>query len=162
MKDSKTPMLVTAISVIVNIVLSYYLILVESLPIYFLAFSFSASSILGVILMGFFLNRKINLPKLEIIITATKIFISTVVMGVALYVPIKLLDQLVIDTTRTIGLLMLTGIAGAVGIISYIFFTWLFDIKEAYYIIAIIKKFGQKDQILKQVNELISGPKLNT
>lgn len=162
MKDSKTPMIVTLVSVVANIALSYYLILVNSLPIYFLAFSFSSSSILGVILMSLFLNRKISLPKLEITFTATKIFISTIVMGVALYVPIKLLDQLVIDTTRTIGLLILTGIAGAAGIISYIFFTWLFDIKEAYYVLAVIKKFGAKDKILKQVNELISGTKLNT
>ena len=83
-------------------------------------------------------------------------------MGVAVYVPIKLLDQLVIDTTRTIGLLILTGIAAVAGIISYIFFTWLFDIQEAYYIIAVIKKFGSKDKILKQIDELISGTKLNT
>jgi putative peptidoglycan lipid II flippase len=162
MKDSKTPMVVTLISVVVNIALSYYLVLVNSLPIYFLAFSFSVSSVLGVILMGFFLNKKISLPKIEITITAAKIIISTIVMGVALYVPIKLLDQLVIDTTRTIGLIMLTGIAGAAGIVSYIFFTWLFDIKEAYYVIAVIKKFGNRNKILKQVNELISGTKLNT
>ncbi|MBI4091909.1 MAG: polysaccharide biosynthesis C-terminal domain-containing protein, partial [Candidatus Levybacteria bacterium] len=161
-KDSKTPMIVTAISVITNVVVSYYLILINSLPIYFLAFSFSASSILGVILMSFFLNRKISLPKLEIAFAATKISISTVVMAVALYVPIKLLDQLVIDTTRTIGLLILTGISAVLGLMSYVFFTWLFDIKEAYYVIAVIKKFGNKDKILKQVDELISGTKLNT
>lgn len=162
LKDSKTPMVITLISVVANILMSYYLILVNSLPIYFLGLSFSASSLLGVVLMSLFLNRKISLPKTEILFTATKIFISTIVMGVALYVPIKLLDQLVIDTTRTVGLLILTGIAGAAGLVSYIFFTWLFDIKEAYYVIAVIKKFGNKDRILKQVNELISGPKFNT
>src|SRR3972149_364717 len=88
MKDSKTPMIVTLLSVAANILMSYYLILINSLPIYFLAFSFSASSILGVILMSFFLNRKISLPKIEIVFTATKIFISTIVMGVAIYIPI--------------------------------------------------------------------------
>ena len=162
MKDSKTPLIVTLLSVAANILMSYYLILVESLPIYFLAFSFSASSILGAILMSFFLNRKISLPKLEIAFAATKISISTVVMAVAIYVPIKLLDQLVIDTTRTIGLLILTGISSVLGLIAYVFFTWLFDIKEAYYVIAVIKKLGSKDKILKQIGELISGTKLNT
>ena len=162
MKDSKTPMIVTLISVVINIIISYYLILVNNFPIYYLAFSFSVSSILGVILMAFAFNRKISLPKFEIALTSTKISISTVVMGVAVYVPIKLLDQLVIDTTRTIGLLILTGIAAVAGIVSYIFFTWLFDIKEAYYVIAVIKKFGNKDKILKQIDELISGTKLNT
>ena len=83
-------------------------------------------------------------------------------MGIAVYVPIKLLDQLVFDTTRTINLLILTGIASSIGFVTYVFFTWLFDIKEAYYIIAVLKKFGNKDKILKQVDELISGTKLNT
>ena len=161
-KDSKTPFVITLMSVMFNIFLSYTLILKNNLPIYYLAFSFSASSILGAILMTLMLNRKIEIPKFEIILSSSKIFISTIVMGVALYVPIKLLDQLVFDTTRTINLLILTGIASSAGIISYIFFTWLFDIKEAYYVIAVIKKFGNKDKILKQVNELISGPKLNT
>jgi len=82
-------------------------------------------------------------------------------MGVALYIPIKLLDQLVFDTTRTINLLILTGIASVLGLTSYIFFTWLFDIKEAYYVIAVLKKFKHKDKILRQVEEMIEGPKLN-
>jgi hypothetical protein len=82
-------------------------------------------------------------------------------MGVALYVPIKLLDQLVFDTTRTINLIILTGIASFAGLISYIFFTWLLDIKEAYYVIAVLKKFKDKDKILKQVDEILDGPKLN-
>lgn len=160
-KDSKTPLIVTAVSVAFNIFMSYTLILKNHLPIYYLAFSFSAASIIGVIIMTIMLNKKIDLPKIEIIISFLKISISTIVMGVALYVPIKLLDQLVFDTTRTINLLILTGIASSLGIVSYIFFTWLFDIKEAYYILAVLKKFKQKDKILKQVEELIDGTKLN-
>lgn len=160
-KDSKTPFVVTAISVAVNIFLSYFLILRNSLPIYYLALSFSTSSIVGVIMMTIMLNKKVELPKLEITISFFKIFISTVVMGVALYVPIKLLDQLVFDTTRTVNLLILTGIASGFGLTSYIFFTWLFDIKEAYYIIAVLKKFKDKDKILKQFEEIIESPKVN-
>ena len=160
LKDSKTPFVITIVTVGFNIFLSYLFILYYQLSIYFLAFSFSIASILGVILMTYFLNKKIELPKIEIMISSTKIIISTIVMGAALYIPIKLLDQLVIDTTRTIGLLILTGISSVIGLISYVFFTWLLDIKEAYYVIRVIKKFGDKDKILKQVDELISGPKL--
>ncbi|KKQ93583.1 MAG: murein biosynthesis integral membrane protein MurJ [Candidatus Levybacteria bacterium RIFCSPHIGHO2_02_FULL_39_36] len=160
-KDSKTPLIVTIGSVILNIFISYLLILKNNLPIYYLAFSFSLSSILGSLVLTFLLNRKIDLPKLNLGISFLKIFISSIVMGVALYIPIKLLDQLVFDTTRTINLLILTGIASVLGLTSYIFFTWLFDIKEAYYVIAVLKKFKHKDKILRQVEEMIEGPKLN-
>ncbi len=160
-KDSKTPLIVTLGTVVLNIVFSYILILVNKLPIYYLAFSFSVASIIGVIVMLFLLNRKLELPKLEMVTSFLKIFISTIVMGVTLYVPIKLLDQLVFDTTRTINLLFLTGIASVLGFASYIFFTWLFDIKEAYYVVAVLKKFKDRDKILKQVSEILDGPKLN-
>lgn len=160
-RDSKTPLYITFFCVGINIVVSYILILVYHLPIYFLGLSFSSSSIIGVILMIVLLDNKIHLPKKEILTSFFKIFISSAIMGVTLYIPIKLLDQLVFDTTRTINLLVLTGIASAAGFVAYIFFTWLFDIKEAYYIVEVLKKFKKRDLILKQVGELLEGPKLN-
>lgn len=161
LKDSQTPFFITLFSVLINIFLSYYFVLVLSLPVYYLGVSFTLGNIISFILLLITLNAKITLPKLEIIITTVKIFIATLVMGVALYIPIKLLDQLVFDTTRTVNLLMLTGIASVTGIIAYIFFTWLLDIKEAYYIIAVIKQFKYRNKIIKQIGELLDGPKLN-
>jgi len=160
-KDSRTPLVLTLISVILNIILSYYLILVNHLPIHFLGLSFSISSVFGVILMIIFLDRKVGFPRYEIFKSFIKIFISSLIMGLALYVPIKLLDQLVFDTTRSINLLLLTGIASILGLAAYVFFTWLLDIKEAYYVVEVLKKFKNRDMILKEMKELLDGPKLN-
>ncbi len=161
LKDSQTPFFITLFSVIINIALSYYFILVLKLPVYYLGIAFTLGSIISFILLLITLNAKIMLPKLEIVITTLKILTATLVMGVALYIPIKLLDQLVFDTTRTINLLILTGIASGTGLIAYIFFTWLLDIKEAYYIIAVVKQFKSWDKIVKQIGELLDGSKLN-
>lgn len=161
LKDSQTPFFITLFSVIINIALSYYFILVLELPVYYLGVSFTIGSIISFILLIITLNAKITLPKLEIAITTIKILTATLVMGVALYIPIKLLDQLVFDTTRTINLLILTGIASFTGIVSYIFFTWLLDIKEAYYILDIVKQFKNRDKIMKQIGELLDGSKVN-
>src|SRR3989304_2717534 len=76
-KDSKTPFIITSITVAINIFLSYLFILTYQLPIYFLAFSFSTSSIVGVVLMAFLLNKRIELPKIEIMVSSAKIIIST-------------------------------------------------------------------------------------
>ncbi len=160
-KDSKTPFFITIGSVILNIFASYIFLLVYKLPIYYLAFSYSISTIASVIFMIVLLNRRIALPKMHMFFSFGKILISTVIMGIALYVPIKLLDQLVFDTTRTINLFFLTSIASVLGLVAFIFFTWLLDIKEAYYILAVIKKFGTRQKILKQVGEIIDGSKLN-
>jgi putative peptidoglycan lipid II flippase len=160
-KDSRTPFIITAVNVLINVTLSYFLMLKWHMPIYYLALSFTVTSILGVISMFIILNKKIELPKLEIFASFIKVLISSVIMGVALYIPIKLLDQLVFDTTRTVNLLMLTGIASIAGFASYVFLTWLFDIKEAFYVVNVVKTFRNKDKILKQLSEIIDGPKLN-
>lgn len=161
LKDSQTPFFITLFSVIINIALSYYFILYLKLPVYYLGVSFTIGSISSFILLLITLNAKIMLPKLEIVITSIKILTATLVMGVALYIPIKLLDQLVFDTTRTINLLILTGIASITGIVAYIFFTWLLDIKEAYYILHIVKQFRNRNKIIRQIGELLDGSKLN-
>ena len=160
-KDSRTPLIVTIVSVAFNVAVSYLFVLQYHLPIYALALSYSVCSIFGAGLMIYLFNSKLELPKIDMGLSFLKIFISTIVMGVAVYVPIKLLDQLVFDTTRTINLLILTGIASIFGVVVYIFFTWLFDIKEAYYVIAVLKKFGNRDKVLKQVGEIIDAPNRN-
>ena len=162
LKDTKTPFIVTLVSVIFNIVSAYYFILILKLQIYYLALSFSVASIFSVVVLIVLLDRKIIIPKLQILYEVSKIALATLVMGFALYIPIKLLDQLVFDTTRTINLIALTGIASFFGLTAYIFFTWLLDIKEAYFVLSVFKKFGNGKNILKQIGELIDGStKLN-
>ncbi len=160
--DTKSPLLITLLAVFVNILFSVYFIIFQKLPIYYLALAFSIGNILGFILMIIALDRKIKLPKVDILIGVSKIIIAALVTGVALYIPIKLLDQLVFDTTRTVNLFILTSIASAVGFGVYLFFTWLLDIEEFNYIIAALRRFTFKNKIARQIKELIDGgSKLN-
>lgn len=160
--ETKIPFVITMIAVTVNILFSVYFILFLKLPIYYLALSFSIGSILGFILMVIALDRKITLPKMDIFINSVKITISASIAGVALYIPVKLLDQLVFDTTRTINLFILTGIASFIGLSAYLFFTWLLDIEEFNHIVSSAKRFTFKSKIIKQIKELINdGSKLN-
>lgn len=161
LKDTQTPFFITLFSVVINIGLSFYFILVLKLPVYYLGISFSVGNIASAILLLIALNAKMELPKLEIVISIAKILVAALVMGVALYIPIKLLDQLVFDTTRTINLLILTSIASGCGILSYVFFSWLLDIKEAYYIIQVVKQFKFRRKIMRQIGELLDASKLN-
>jgi len=160
--ETKTPFIITLIAVVVNILISLYFIIILRLPVYYLALSFSIGNVLGFLLMVIALDRKISLPKMDMFIGASKIIISAFVTGIALYIPIKLLDQLVFDTTRTVNLFILTSIASIIGFGSYLFFTWLLDIEEFNSIIAAARKFTFKNKIVGQIRELISdGTKLN-
>lgn len=161
LKDTRTPFIITAISVGINVGLSYYFIVLSNLPVYYLGISFTIANIFSFVLLFVTLDRKIALPKIEIFKSVAKIAIASIVMGVALYIPIKLLDQLVFDTTRTVNLFTLTSIASAIGFFAYVFFAWLLDIQEAYYIITVIKRFKYRQNFIKQIGELLDGSKLN-
>lgn len=160
-KDTKTPFLITTMTTVLYIVLGYVFILKGGQPVFYLAFSFSVTSIISIILLMWLLDKKIDLPKFALLKDFIKISIATGIMGVSLYIPIKLLDQLVFDTTHTINLLILTGIASCLGFASFVLFTWLLDIREALVLIAVVKKFGKWNSMLKQIGELIEGPRLN-
>lgn len=93
----------------------------------------------------------------ELVMPAIKMFAAAALTGLSLYIPMKLLDQLVFDTTRTLPLIMLTGIASIIGLSVYLFLTWLLDIAELRSFLAL---FGRAKRLLfaaeKEVSEVIS------
>ncbi len=95
--------------------------------------------------------------KKVVFISLSKIFIAAFFTGFALYIPIKLLDQLVFDTTKTINLLLLTGISSIAGLSLYVFLTWVFNVKEATTFLLLFKRLGNWREILGSSDEVIDG-----
>jgi predicted PurR-regulated permease PerM len=52
------------------------------------------------------------------------------VAAVCLYIPVKALDQLVFDTTKTVNLIILTGIASFFGLAVYLLLVWFLKVQE--------------------------------
>ncbi len=157
------PLVVGGFSTGFMIILSYIFINIYQLEIESLAFAFSLANILQLFILFILLDRKLGgFEKFPIILTMIKFFFSTIFTGIALYIPIKLLDQLVFDTTRTINLIILTGISTAAGLSIYLFLTWLFNVKEATTYILMVKRLGRWREILYKTNEPIDGTDFNT
>ena len=57
------------------------------------------------------------------------------------------------DTTHTVPLIMLTGVASIIGLSVYLFLTWLFDIHELESFLAI---FGRAKRLLFAAEETVS------
>ena len=160
--DTKTPLSVGVFSTAIMIILGSIFVFYYHFGIQAIALAFSIASVINLIIMFILLDIKVKgFEKRHLIITTSQIFISTAFTAFALYIPIKLLDQLVFDTTKTINLLLLTGISSFVGLCLYLFLTWLFDVKEATMFIMLFKKFGDWRQILKKSEETIDGNKFN-
>ncbi len=157
--DTKTPVLVSIVSIAVNTLASIVFIQVYHLPVWALGLSTSIASIVNVTILFFLLNHKVGgFPKTRLILPPIKMMIAAVAAGIAVFVPLKLLDQLVFDTTRTFGLLLLTGTAGGAGLVVYLFLSWVFDVTEVHAFIALIAKVRKPlAVILEPANEVVNG-----
>ncbi len=177
--NTKTPLIVGAISTILMIILSLAFVLIwgqnldniasmqtgrfRFMPsgVETLAFAYSIAAIFNLLVLLFFLNRKIHIFNFRHFwFPQIKIFMATIFMGFALYVPIKLLDQLVFDTTKTINLILLTGISSLIGFSIYFFLTWLFDVKEASTFLLMFKKITGYRELLGKSEKIIE-PKIS-
>ena len=69
-----------------------------------------------------------------------KICVATFLSSVASYLTIKMLDKLILDTSRTINVFFLLVIAIFIYGLLYLFLSWVLDIKELYLITKLITK----------------------
>ena len=129
-RDSFTPVKVNVTTVLLNITLSLIFIKVLHLSVIYLAIAYSIGNLLNASIMLFLLNRKVIFNKKELLLPVMKMLFISMLTAISLYVPMKLLDQLVFDTTKTIGLILLTGTATIVGLAVYIFLSWVLKVKE--------------------------------
>lgn len=160
--DTRMPLIVGSFTTGIMVCLGTVFVLFYHLGVESIAFAYSISGILNLLILFLLLDRKIGgFGKKALIIPFAKIFIATLFTAVALYIPIKLLDQLVFDTTKTINLLFLTGISSTAGLIIYLFLTWLFNVKEAMSFILLGKKLGNWREILRTTDQPIDGTRFN-
>jgi len=158
MKDTKTPVLVSFIVVFINILLSYVFVRVLYLEVWSLGLAFSISSLISSLLLFITLDKKVGgFERALVFGPFFKMLMATVIMGVALYVPIKLLDAVIFDTTRTINLLLLTGLSSIFALSVYIILVWFMKVRELTTYIDLLKRFG-KFQTKIQSTELLQKP----
>ena len=160
--DTKTPLIVGALTTGLMLGLGAFFIFFYHYGIESIAVSYSIGSIVNIIVLFIFLDRKTGgFERKPLLVSVAKILVSTLFTGFALYIPIKLLDQLVFDTTKTVNLILLTGISSLAGLLLYLFLTWLFNVKEAIMFITMFKKVGDWRQILKGSEEAIEVKPFN-
>lgn len=149
-KDTKTPVLVSLFAIIINIGFSLLFIKVFNFEVWGLGLSSAISANISFVLLLFFLNKKIGgFGFYNLVMPFIKMFMAAVISAGALYIPIKLLDQLVFDTTKTVNLIILTGIASFIGLTIYFSLVWFMKVKELGTFIELVKKLGKLQTKIK-------------
>lgn len=119
-----------------GIVLSWALTQIGDFGVWAIPLAFSISGILQATTLFIILDKRLGrFGRSTLLTPIAKIGWATLFSGAALYIPMKLLDKLVFDTTRTLGLLTLTGIAGLFGLSVYLFLTWIFGVRETKFLL---------------------------
>ncbi|MBU1016962.1 MAG: murein biosynthesis integral membrane protein MurJ [Patescibacteria group bacterium] len=153
--NTRTPVVISLISIFINIILAVYFVLVKGFGIWSLSLAFSVSSFVNAILLFVFLAKVLpEFLDLAFLYYLSKIAWGSLVTAVFLYVPMKLLDKMVFDTTRTLNLVLLTWFVFGAGLFSYILVSKILNIKERTLVLNVLKKlFSYR----KTPSKLISG-----
>jgi putative peptidoglycan lipid II flippase len=160
--DTKTPLLTSVMGTLLMLILGFVFIVGLNMGVETVAMAFSVSGVLQLFILFFLLNKRTGgFHKPSLFMSWLKIFTASFFTAFALYLPIKLLDQLVFDTTKTINLIILTGISSMAGLSLYLFLTWFLNVKEASTYILAFKKFGNWKDALGKIQELVGPDKMS-
>ncbi len=141
LKDTKTPVIASIATVSINIVLSYLFVTVLHWEVWSLGLAYSIATNFSFVFLLYFLSRKVGGFNLrDVFIPAVKVLFAATVAAISLYMPIKALDTLVFDTTKTVNLIILTSIASTIGLVIYGLLVWSMQVKELYTFGNLIKK----------------------
>jgi len=162
--NTKTPVIISVITILINTAISIICIQYYHLPVWALGVSTSIASFInaGALLMCL-CQKKYGFTLKEFVGAPAKMLIAAAVMGAALYIPLKLFDQLIFDTTRTFGLIFLTGVSGTIGFFWYAFLVWVFGVSEARSFFKMIDKVRRpKSFFIEPANEVIGNGTQNS
>ncbi len=152
LKDTMSPVKVSIVTIVINIGLSLIFIKGLGWGVWALALSFSITSFLDFVVMFTLLARKLEGLTLGALAKpALKIGLAGALMGICLYIPMKFLDIVVLDTTRTVNLIVLTGVAGSIGFSVYLFFTWLLKVPEIELFYKVLRRLHINKELLYRV-----------
>lgn len=82
--------------------------------------------------------------------------VSTFFTAFALWIPMRFLDRFVLDTSRTLNLLLLTIVAGLTGFFVYLLLSLILKIPEFYAFAKLFRRLGRWQTVLKESEEIIT------
>jgi putative peptidoglycan lipid II flippase len=154
LKDTKTPALVHTVTILINVLITLWFVKILKFEVWSIAFSYSITSFFDTLALTHFLSLKLGGLELKKILGSfSKITLAALLMGVTLYIPMKLLDNYILNTQYVFDLLLLTIVAGACGTATYLLFTHLLKVEEIELFYKILRKLRFTPQAAVQLAE---------
>jgi putative peptidoglycan lipid II flippase len=156
LKDTRTPFFISLMTMTLYLFATIIAVFGLHAGVIGMAIVLSATNYIEVVLFILFLNRRVPgflhkglwLPQLKMIT-------SSFMMAVFLYLPFRILDELVFHTSRTVELIMLTITTSTIGMLVYLYFSVLFDVRELHLIQKVLMKFENWNKTLARSPEVV-------
>jgi len=156
LKDTRTPLMVAGFDFVLYFFLVGTLVKFTQLGIYGIAIATAVTAILELPIYLFLLDRKVRgFVRREFWVPQLKMLVASFFMAIFLYLPFKILDELVFDTTRTIELIGLTATTATIGMLVYIYFALLLDIRELNMFMKLVNNFAPWKKTLAKAPEIV-------
>jgi len=156
--NTRTPLLIGAFSVLANVLLSIYLTFGLGMGILGLALAISLTSFFQALFLFVFLDKAVSgFDKKSVFLPFLKMCLVAIATLVCLWVPMRFLDKYILDTTRTINLLILTVVVSFFGSVVYLIFSYLLKIEELQMLVSLWRRIGQWRKILSESEEMIDS-----
>ena len=181
--DTKTPVVISFISVLVNALLGFLFIVGFGLDTWGIALSFSIAGILQFLITIFVFFAKINGSMAKIFIPLTKMIFLSSLSGAAMFLILKIFDRavwvkrlsflgsfeaskyipfekFVLDTNYTLNLIILTFAVILIGSTIYFLLALFINMQEATNTLKIIPRFmkGSFSEIQKEPEQISPPP----
>lgn len=154
--NTKTPFFIALTTFIIHIVLAYLAVFRFHSGILGLALTLSVTTTIQALWLFLALSRR--LPKLvdrHLLLTVAKMIFASLAMGLFLWIPMRLLDRFVFDTTRVFSLVLLTLTAGLTGTGVYLALSRLFHLTELSSFLSLAHRLGNWHQVLRKTEEVL-------
>ncbi|HEX7017333.1 MAG TPA: murein biosynthesis integral membrane protein MurJ [Patescibacteria group bacterium] len=156
LKDTRTPLYVSLFDLLLYFLLCGGMVFYLNWGVMGIAVATTITAFVEFFLLLFLLNKKVSgFTHQEFWVPQIKMVTASFFMAVFLYLPFKILDELVFDTSRTIELIGLTITTGSIGMLVYIYFAALFDIHELKLITNLVYSFDKWSKPLAASKEVL-------
>lgn len=148
--DTKTPLYVGLAAAVFDAALGIFAVWGLGWGIVGIAFALSTTAILETGVLAILLYRKISSTGylMEVLIPLGKMIGISFVLGIGLWLPMRLLDQYIFDTTHTVSLIALTVIVFTIGLLVYLGLSYLLKVEQLSAFVNLVKRLRQWRQII--------------
>ena len=157
--NTKTPLLVALLATLINISLATYFVFFLHASVISLAVSLSLSALVEAFLLAILLFRSLKLkPNPSFYANLLKISFASFLLAIFLWLPFRLFDQFIFDTTHTFPLILLTLITSSFGLLLYFLLSLWLKIDQLQVFLKLFHRLGNWQATLAKTSESLDQP----